>query len=77
MMYVEFNTRSGRETRRMWRMLKRYLVEAKSSINRLFMRDDGRYDIGSIIQVEGSFLDIIMMCLEMRRIPKRIKILEW
>lgn len=77
MMYVEFNTRSRRETRRMWRMLKRYLVEAESNINRLFVRADGGCDIGSIIKVEGSFLDIITMCLEMKRIPKRIKILEW
>lgn len=77
MVRISFNTRDEKETTRVWKMLKRYLVQAESKIAKLVMREDGQYHAGSNFQVEGSFIDIIMMCLEIRKIPTQVKILEW
>lgn len=77
MVRISFNTRDEKETTRVWKMLKRYLVQAESKIAKLVMREDGQYHAGSNFQVEGSFIDIIMMCLEIRKIPTQIRILEW
>lgn len=77
MVRISFNTRDEKETTRVWKMLKRYLVQAESKIAKLAMREDGQYHAGSNFQVEGSFMDIIMMCLEIRKIPTQVKILEW
>lgn len=77
MVRISFNTRDEKETTRVWKMLKRYLVQAESKIAKLVMRKDGQYHAGSNFQVEGSFMDIIMMCLEIRKIPTQVRILEW
>lgn len=77
MVRISFNTRDEKETTRVWKMLKRYLVQAESKIAKLVMREDGQYHAGSNFQVEGSFIDIIMMCLEIRKIPTQVRILEW
>ncbi len=77
MVRISFNTRDEKETTRVWKMLKRYLVQAESKIAKLVMREDGQYHAGSNFQIEGSFIDIIMMCLEIRKIPTQIRILEW
>ncbi len=77
MVRISFNTRDEKETTRVWKMLKRYLVQAESKIAKLVMREDGQYHAGSNFQVEGSFMDIIMMCLEIRKIPTQVRILEW
>ena len=76
MVRISFNTRDEKETTRVWKMLKRYLVQAESKIAKLVMREDGQYHAGSNFQVEGSFIDIIMMCLEIRKIPTQVRILE-
>lgn len=77
MVRISFNTRDEKETTRVWKMLKRYLVQAESKIAKLVMREDGQYHAGSNFQIEGSFVDIIMMCLEIRKIPTQVRILEW
>lgn len=77
MVRISFNTRDEKETTRVWKMLKRYLVQAESKIAKLVMSEDGQYHAGSNFQIEGSFVDIIMMCLEIRKIPTQVRILEW
>ena len=77
MVRISFNTRDEKETTRVWKMLKRYLVQAESKIAKLVIREDGQYHAGSNFQVEGSFMDIIMMCLEIRIIPTEVRIFEW
>lgn len=77
MVRIGFNTHDEKETKRVWKMLKRYLVHVDSRVTKLVMREDGQYHAGSNFLIEGSFVDIIMMCLEIRKIPTQVRILEW
>ena len=77
MVRIGFNTHDEKETKRVWKMLKRYLVQVDSRVTKLVMREDGQYHAGSSFLIEGSFVDIIMMCLEIRKIPTQVRIFEW
>ena len=55
-------------------MLKRYFVNAESTMTDL-VRDGDVYCVGSTFQIEGSILDIFRMCLDIRKIPYRVKML--
>lgn len=74
MVRIYFKTKSVDETKKIWKMLKRYFVNAESVMTDL-VRNGDVYCVGSTFQIEGSILDIFRMCLDIRKIPYRVKML--
>lgn len=75
MVRIVFETKNERETNRIWKILRRHLLDASSEVTELILNEDGIYHAGSKFQVQGCFYDIFMMCLDIRKIPKKIDIL--
>ena len=74
MVRIYFKTKSVDETKKVWKMLKRYFVNAESIMTDL-VRDGDVYCVGSTFRIEGSILDIFRMCLDIRKIPYRVRML--
>lgn len=70
---INFNSKNGKETRRIWRILKRHFVNAKSTVTTL-VPSEGKYYVGSTFEIEGSFRDIINVCFDVQKIPCKIDI---
>lgn len=73
---INFNSKNEKETRRIWKILKRHFVNAESKVDTLVSNRDGRYYAGSTFQIEGSLRDIVNVCFDVQKIPYKIDILR-
>lgn len=72
---INFNSKNVGETNRIWKILKRHFVNARSTVTTL-VPNDGKYYVGSTFEIEGSLWDIINVCFDVQKIPCKIDILR-
>lgn len=71
---IKISSKNEEETRRIWKILRRHFVNAESRIDMLVSDRDGKYHFGSTFQIEGSLEDIINVCFDIRKFPRKIYI---